>query len=139
MPLIILGASFFVSWQQNGSAFDSQIQAHNLEMESYGILQNAFRTIDLDIHADATARSANQDAQNGFTTDSNNVSVRSAVFMNGSADMSSFEGVSTADFNNNSADTSPSEGVSNPILPIMKKEKHEAISSIRRICAFGTR
>ena len=125
--------------EKKGSSFVSQIRAQNLDIKSYGISQNAFGSIDLDIHADATARSANQDAQNGSNTDSNNVSVRSADFMNGSADMSPFEGVSTADFNNNSADTSSSEGVSNPILPITKKEKHEAISSIRRICAFGTR
>ena len=118
-------------------AFDSQIRAHNLEIESYGVFLNAFVSTEIDIHAGATVRSTNQDAKNGSNTDSNIGSVRAADFNNDSADTSHSKGVSTADFNNDSTDISPSEGVSNPIWPIVKKEKHEAISSIRRICAFG--
>ena len=62
--------------------------------------------------ADATARSATQDTQNGSNVDSNNGSMNNADFNNDSADTSPFEGVSTADFNNDSADTPPSKGVS---------------------------
>ena len=46
LPMIVLGASFLLSLNQNGSAFDSQIRAHNIEIESYGILPDAFGSTD---------------------------------------------------------------------------------------------